>query len=207
VHTSSAFRHALAGVCFLALAPLAAQAQPAPNKPPPRLPPNVSQTSQIPAGVDTGSPTTSGNVPLGTPNPTDASADRVDQRTRSAAARAAARPDPLTRTGAPLSPAAPLLSDAVIKDASRPAGPPSQRGTADRLSCAYNDDPGFRNSMSQCTGLSDRSARSSCVDRVMQARRDTNAPVALPESGFVGSSASPKAAASLDRSSTRRGCP
>jgi hypothetical protein len=205
VRTSFDFRRALVGMAFLVLAPLAG-AQNAPTKQPPRLPPNVSQTSQIPAGTDTGTPTTSNNVPLGMPNPTDATVDRLDQQTHSAAARAAARPDPLTRSGAPLSPAAPLVGNAVIRDASRPAGTMSQGASAERLSCAYNDDPTFRNSMSQCTGMADRSARSSCVDRVMQARRETNAPVALPNSGFVGSSASPSEAASLDRNASRRGC-
>ncbi len=178
--TTSAFRRALVGASFLALVPLAALAQTSAGKSPPRLPPNVSETDRIPAGVDTGSPTTSANVPLGTPVPPGVSSDRVDQRTRSAAARAAARRDPLTRTGAPMAPAAPFISEAVIRDASRPAGRPPQPDSSSHLSCAYNDDPAFRNSMSQCTGLTDRSARSSCFEQVMDARPQCAAPVSRP---------------------------
>jgi hypothetical protein len=170
VKTTSAFRRALIGAAFFALVPLVAQAQTSPGKSPPRLPPNVSETDRIPAGVDTGSPTTSANVPLGTPVPPGVSSDRVDQRTRSAAARAAARPDPLTRTGKPLAPAAPFVSDAVIREASRPTGRPAQRDGSSYLSCDSKDDPAFRNSMSQCTSLTDRSARSACVEQVMARR-------------------------------------
>ena len=209
MNSSSVFRRALAGAAFVALVPFAALAQNTVSKSPPRLPPNVSETDQIPSGVDTGTPTTSQGVPLGTPIPSDASADRADQRTRSAAARAAARADPLTRTGVPLSPAAPFVSGAVIRDASRPAGPSPHPDASSRLSCGYNDDAAFRTAMSQCTGLTDRASRSSCVDRVMEARRETAAPaapVALPGSGFVGSSASPQTAAGLDRNRQRRGC-
>jgi hypothetical protein len=83
---------------FLALAPWAAQAQTA-AKPPPRLPPNASETSRIPAGVDSGSPATTGNLELGTPVPPTLGADRGEMRNRSAAARAAARPK-LSASGA-----------------------------------------------------------------------------------------------------------
>jgi hypothetical protein len=71
--------------------PLVASAQ-SKVKPPPRLPPNASETSRIPAGVDTGSPATSDAEQLGTPVPPNASADRGELKTKSAAARAAARP-------------------------------------------------------------------------------------------------------------------
>jgi len=74
--------------------PLVASAQDK-IKPPPRLPPNASETSRIPAGVDTGSPATSDAQQLGTPVPPNAGADRTELKTRSAAARAAARPKPL----------------------------------------------------------------------------------------------------------------
>ena len=208
VNTSPSIRLAIAGAMFLALAPLAALAQTPPTKQPPRLPANASESAKIPAGVNTGSPTTSSSVPLGTPVPPDATADRVDQRTRSAAARAAARPDPLTRTGAPMAPAAPFVSSAVARDAARPATTPAPRSSTGSVACGYNDDPNFRSAMAQCTGLTDRSARSSCVDRVMEARRQTSdAPVALPDSGFLGGSASPRTAADLDKNATtRRGC-
>lgn len=88
-------------VCLAALAlgvPIAATAQ-VKIKQPPRLPPNASETSRIPAGVDTGSPVTSDALPLGTPVPPNASAGRTELTTRSAAARAAARPKP-TASGA-----------------------------------------------------------------------------------------------------------
>ncbi len=78
---------ALAGLSLAATA-----ADPSAKKPERRLPPTGSQTSDIPAGVDTGSPTTSSAMQLGTPVPPALSADRRDQNKRSAAARAAARP-------------------------------------------------------------------------------------------------------------------
>jgi hypothetical protein len=91
VNRPSAFRRVVLSAALLALAPVVTQAQTA-AKPPPRLPPNASETSRIPAGVDTGSPATSGNLELGTPVPPTLGADRGEMRNRSAAARAAARP-------------------------------------------------------------------------------------------------------------------
>ena len=87
----------VAALLVLANAPADAQGpatKPPPpvTKAPPRLPPNASQSAQIPAGVDTGSPGTSQAVPLGTPVPPVPGADRNELKTRSAAARAAARP-------------------------------------------------------------------------------------------------------------------
>lgn len=77
----------------------AASAQTTTTKPPPpvtkaapRLPPNAAESGRIPSGVDTGSPVTSGSLPLGTPVPPVLGADRTEIRNRSAAARAAARP-------------------------------------------------------------------------------------------------------------------
>ena len=64
----------------------------APSKPPPRLPPAATETNRIPTGVDTGSPATTANLPLGTPVPPVNSVDRNDVNKRSAAARAATRP-------------------------------------------------------------------------------------------------------------------
>ena len=88
-----------------------AAAQQTQRKPPPRLPPTGSQTSGIPAGVDTGSPATSDSMPLGMPVPPTGAADRSEQTTRSAAARAAARP----RT-----PASGISSAAAASEAARP---------------------------------------------------------------------------------------
>ena len=81
-------------VAFLAsvLVPWAAAQQPDRKQPPRRLPPTGSQTTGIPAGVDSGTPATSDSMPLGTPVPPAVAADRNDQNKRSAAARAAARP-------------------------------------------------------------------------------------------------------------------
>jgi hypothetical protein len=170
VNTLSVLRHALAGLSFALLLAHAAQAQGTQTKPPPRLPPNASESSQIPAGADTGSPMTSSDLQLGTPVPPNGSTGSVDQRTRSAAARAAARPDPLTRTGAPLKVPAPAADAAVIREASRPAGQPLQRESTSSQKCAEDADPAFRQSMSQCTGIVDRSARSSCVADLMARR-------------------------------------
>ena len=174
MNCSSVLRRALVGATLVVvLWPLAAEAQSSRTKAPPQLPRNASQSSQIPAGVDTGSPSTTNNMELGTPVPPDPSQDRRDQRTRSAAARAAARPDPLTRTGVPLAPAQPLVGAAVKHDASRTAGAvPSAttRVAASTGSCAADADPAFRQAMAQCTDLADRSARSVCADRAMSAR-------------------------------------
>ena len=78
---------------FLAsvLVPWAA-AQQAERKPPRRLPPTGSQSTAIPAGVNSGTPATSDSMPLGIPVPPAVAADRDDQNKRSAAARAATRP-------------------------------------------------------------------------------------------------------------------
>ena len=83
-------------VAFIAsvLVPWAVAQQPDRKQPPRRLPPTGSQTTGIPAGVDSGTPTTSDSMPLGTPIPPAVAADRNDQNKRSAAARAAARPAP-----------------------------------------------------------------------------------------------------------------
>ena len=62
------------------------------TKAPPRLPPNASEQSRIPAGADTGTPATSDALPLGTPVPPNASVGRSELTAKSAAARAAARP-------------------------------------------------------------------------------------------------------------------
>lgn len=97
MNRSLALRRVLLAAAFTAVA----QAAPAQTtaKPPPRLPPNPSDTARIPAGVDTGSPTTSGNQQLGTPVGPSIGTDRKDLTARSAAARAAARPKP-TASGA-----------------------------------------------------------------------------------------------------------
>ena len=77
---------------FLAL-PLVSTAQTA--KPPPRLPPPTSQTSQIPGGPDTGTPAGSDSMQLGTPVMSNSTGQPSSLRGQSAAARAAARPKPV----------------------------------------------------------------------------------------------------------------
>jgi len=77
---------------LLVALPLVGAAQ-TPPKPPPRLPPPPSQTSQIPGGVDTGTPGGSDSLQLGTPVMSNATGERSG-RGMSAAARAAARPKP-----------------------------------------------------------------------------------------------------------------
>jgi len=189
----------------LAFVLLPVQAQTSPAKQPPRLSPNTSQTNQIPAGVDTGSPTTSDAMPLGTPVPPAAGVGSADQRTRSAAARAAARPDPRTRTGAPL-PDETLVTPGVARDAARVPGATAGRLSSARPACASQDDRAFRASMAQCAGLADRAERSSCAARATQARDSGGDAVALPGSGFTGSSAAPRTAAALARGSGRADC-
>lgn len=129
--------------CALALAfsvPLAAVAQTPTTKAPPRLPPNASEQSRIPAGADTGSPVTSDALPLGTPVPPNASAGRKELTTRSAAARAAARPKgtassaDCTRRIAPVAPGD-IKGPAVGTPGSRvgnPAGPSTSASSPPR---------------------------------------------------------------------------
>jgi hypothetical protein len=167
VNPRSVLHHGLVGLSLATVLSFATQAQTSRPKPPPRLPPNASQSSQIPEGVDTGTPMTSDSLPLGTPVPPNGTTNRGDQAARSAAARAAARPDPLTRTGAPLKVPPPTADAAVIREASRPASSPAQHGSISTASCAADADPAFRKAMSQCTGLADRSARSSCAADLM----------------------------------------
>ena len=99
MNRSPAVGRAVLAAAILVLAQSAAVAQTSPPKPPPpvtkappRLPPNASETSRIPAGVDTGTSATRDTMPLGTPIPPALGADRNEIKTRSAAARAAARP-------------------------------------------------------------------------------------------------------------------
>ena len=159
---------ALIGASLLAFLAAGALAQ-NPKTPPRRITPNVSETSRIPAGVDTGSPTTSTNLPLGTPVPPAPGVDRSDLRTRSAAARAAARPKP------------------PAPEASSPAGPVSA-GPPAPAECPAPEVTAFRRSMSECTAIADRAARAACAERVMAARSGA-APGAAVAPGPGGPSA------------------
>ena len=214
MHSSTvSFLRRGAFVAALVSAPLFAIGQTVPDKAPPRVSPGTSETTRIPEGVDTGSPTTSNAMPLGTPVPPAASSDRIDSRTRSAAARAAARPDPLTRAGAPSLPA-PLITDDVRRDASRPvvtstsstprAATPTMVTT--RSDCVSASDSQFRSAMSRCSSMTDRDARAQCASRASDSRRVGGDPVALPGSGFVGSSAAPSTSAQLGNGPARVNC-
>ena len=81
-------------VLTAALVAFVASAQAQTAKPPPRLPPKASQTSQIPGGVDTGTPGGSDSQQLGTPVMSNSTGQPPALRGGSAAARAAARPKP-----------------------------------------------------------------------------------------------------------------
>jgi hypothetical protein len=91
VSRSLSFRRVAIAASLLVLVPVFAGAQTTPAKPPPRLPPPPSQTSQIPNGVDAGTPATSDALQLGTPVMSNAT-NGPTGRGMSAAARAAARP-------------------------------------------------------------------------------------------------------------------
>ena len=91
MNRSVAFRRAVLSAA-LAACVHSAPAQTA--KPPPRLPPTPSQTSQIPGGVDTSTPGGSDSLQLGTPVMSNATGQRSALQGGSAAARAAARPKP-----------------------------------------------------------------------------------------------------------------
>jgi hypothetical protein len=91
VNRSVAFRRAVLSAALVALA----QSAPAQTtKPPPRLQPTPSQSSQIPGGVDTGTPGGSDSLQLGTPVMSNATGQRSTLTGGTAAARAAARPKP-----------------------------------------------------------------------------------------------------------------
>ena len=130
-------RLALLTAALVAVSAGAIAASPdAPAKPPPRLPPTATETNRIPTGVDTGSPATSANLPLGTPVPPANSVDRSDLNKRSAAARAATRPRiasaPVSSIGdrVPAGPAA-LGANTSARDPGATATP-SERKSAPR---------------------------------------------------------------------------
>ena len=127
---------------FVAL-PLASTAQTA--KPPPRLPPPPSQTTQIPGGVDTGTPGGSDSLQLGTPVTSNPPGKGMSLSSQSAAARAAARPKPTASSAdctKPLAPAnaeskepPPLPKPSITgKTKPAPSKPPVAAG-ATRLDC------------------------------------------------------------------------
>ena len=143
MNRSVAFRRAVLSAALAALAP-SALAQAA--KPPPRLPPTPSQTSQIPGGVDTGTPGGSDSLQLGTPVMSNSTGQPGAFKGGSAAARAAARPKPtassadctrpMSGPNDPKAPPPPLPKPGVAGKVSPPppAKPPVAPG-ATRLDC------------------------------------------------------------------------
>ena len=141
MNRSVAFR---CGVLSAALVALASAASAQTTKAPPRLPPPPSQTSQIPNGVDTGTPGGSDSQQLGTPVMSNSTGERSTLRSGSAAARAAARPKPTASSAdctKPLAPgsdkaaSAPLPKNSLTgKLQSTPTKPPVGPG-ATRLDC------------------------------------------------------------------------
>ena len=143
MNRSVAFRRAVLSAALAALAP-SALAQAA--KPPPRLPPTPSQTSQIPGGVDTGTPGGSDSQQLGTPVMSNSTGQPGAFKGGSAAARAAARPKPtassadctrpMSGPNDPKAPPPPLPKPGLAGKTSPPppAKPPVAPG-ATRLDC------------------------------------------------------------------------
>ena len=143
MNRSVAFRRAVLSAALAALAP-SALAQAA--KPPPRLPPTPSQTSQIPGGVDTGTPGGSDSQQLGTPVMSNSTGQPGAFKGGSAAARAAARPKPtassadctrpMSGPNDPKAPPPPLPKPGLAGKTSPPppAKPPVAPG-APRLDC------------------------------------------------------------------------
>ena len=107
---------------LLALSSVSAQAQTVVAKQPRQLPPPVSQTNSVPAGVDIGTGATSESVPLGTPVMTGPPTNRATFKAESAAARAAGRPKPAASAASAAKPG-PAVSASDVA-ASRPARPP-----------------------------------------------------------------------------------
>lgn len=107
--TSLRFMKTALAVGLAGCALLAQAASPDAKKPERRVPPTGPQLSDIPAGVDAGTPATSQSMQLGMPvPPSQQAADQGVQNRNSAAGRAAAR-----------KPAAPAASNAYAK----PIGP------------------------------------------------------------------------------------
>jgi len=108
---------AIVGLAGLSL--LAAAASPDAKKPEKRVPPTGAQISEIPAGVDSGSPATSNSMQLGMPvPPSQQSADQAEQNRRSsAAARSAARPASSAASNAYAKPIGPVVTTVQKKPA------------------------------------------------------------------------------------------
>ena len=99
----------LAAVGLAAIVVLAQAASPDAKKPERRPPPTGAQLSEIPAGVDSGTPATSNSMQLGMPvPPSQQTGDQGVQNRNSAAGRAAARKGP---------------SDAASNAYGKPVGP------------------------------------------------------------------------------------
>ena len=146
------------GACIAAAVHVSSFAQTArPAKVPPRVSPNVSATTGVPAGIDSGTSATSDSMPLGTPVPPVASADKSDQNLRSAAARAAARPTVTARR-------------AGAKGDCPPTGPLAQARVGN---AATGVDGGEAEQMASRNAPKARSAK-------------PEQPRALPGSGFTG---------------------
>jgi hypothetical protein len=108
---------AIVGLAGLSL--LATAAPPDAKKPERRVPPTGAQMSEIPAGVDSDTPTTSNSMQLGMPvPPSQQAADQAEQNRRSsAAARAAARPSSAAASNAYAKPIGPVVTTVQKKPA------------------------------------------------------------------------------------------
>ena len=117
---------AVAALCATSL--LAVAASPDAKKPERRVPPTGAQIPEIPAGVDSGTPTTSNSMQLGMPvPPSQQAADQAAQNRRSsAAARAAARPSPSAASNAYAKPIGPVITTVQKK----PGATPTTTGSA-----------------------------------------------------------------------------
>ncbi len=114
-------------------------------KPPPRLPPPAAQSTQIPGGIDTGTPGGSDSLQLGTPVMSNATGERSPLKGGGAAARAAARPKPtassadctrpLASSTGEKAPPPPLPKPSITgKPAPTPTKPPVAPGST-RIDC------------------------------------------------------------------------
>ena len=92
------------------------------KKPERRVPPTGAQMPELPAGVDSGTPTTSNSMQLGMPvPPSQQAADQAEQNRRSsAAARAAARPSSSAASNAYAKPIGPVVTTVQKKPATTP---------------------------------------------------------------------------------------
>jgi hypothetical protein len=95
----------------------------------------------------------------------------------------------------------PRLAPVVAREATRPVLD-ADAASAERNACAPGDEMAFRRFITECTGLTDRAARSACLQRVVDSRGASDVRVALARRG----SSAPRTTAQAGRGAAQPGC-